>query len=72
MSWRIIPGVRQDHRGRYYQTAVNSRGKEDIVFVPPPPLSARALRALQPVHVTSLVDGHEYVSSACYQPGFYE
>jgi len=33
MSWTLLPGVRQDHRGRNYQVLINSRGKEDVVYV---------------------------------------
>lgn len=33
MSWTHIPGIRQDHRGRYYELYVNSRGKQDIRFI---------------------------------------
>jgi hypothetical protein len=38
MSWEILKsGVRQDHRGRLYRTAINSRGQQDIIYVQPDP-----------------------------------
>src|SRR5688572_3214368 len=33
MSWTRIPGIRQDHRGRYYRILVNSRGKQDLEYI---------------------------------------
>jgi len=37
MAWTLIPGVKQDHRGRFFQIAVNSRGRQDLVYVQPSP-----------------------------------
>jgi hypothetical protein len=38
MTWTIDykSGVRQDHKGRSYRMATNSRGKQDIVYLSPP------------------------------------
>lgn len=33
MPWKLQPGWRQDHRGRLYQVAINSRGKQDYHYV---------------------------------------
>lgn len=35
MTWKLLPGVRQDSRGRSYQVLVNSFGRQDIVRYEP-------------------------------------
>ena len=53
MAYTLIPGTRQDHKGRHYQLARYSNGKLIEVPVSIPTLSAKTLALLQPVEVES-------------------
>lgn len=53
MAYELIPGVRQNHRGKTYQIGRYPNGKLIDVPVDPAPLSARTEAALEPVMVQS-------------------
>lgn len=68
MSYELIPGVRQDHRGRTYQLARYPNGKLIEVPVEPAALSEKTLALLEPVEIESQTKrGTFYQSLRCFQ-----
>ena len=68
MAYELIPGVRQDHRGKLYQFGRYPNGKLIEIAVEPLPLSAKTQAQLERVSVESQTKpGTFYESLACFQ-----
>lgn len=68
MAYELIPGVRQDHKGRNYQLARYPNGKVIEVPVTVPELSKHTQWLLERVLVETR-DGRRFESLRCLQLG---